>query len=125
MRDRRRFLLTSLASARRGLLAGEAQQPRKLYRIGTLEPTSAATNAADLNAVRQALRDGRDLTQLPLRERRPRLEDLVAGSERVFPVRRLAANGLEAWEQVLAAGYQSLRRQKDAVVAQCERAGVD
>jgi ATP-dependent DNA ligase len=24
----------------------------------------------------------------------------------MFPVRRLAGNGLEAWEQVLAAGYE-------------------
>jgi ATP-dependent DNA ligase len=53
-------------------------------------------------------RNGCDLTQLPLRSRRPRLQELVAGSERVFPVRRLAANGLEAWKQVLAAGYEGL-----------------
>jgi bifunctional non-homologous end joining protein LigD len=51
-------------------------------------------------------RAGRDQTQRPLHERRRRLEKLVAGSERVFPVRRLAANGLEAWEQVRAAGYE-------------------
>jgi len=48
---------------------------------------------------------GRDLTQLPLREPRLRLEELVADSERLFPVRRLAANGLEAWEQVLKADF--------------------
>jgi ATP-dependent DNA ligase len=34
--------------------------------------------------------DDRDLTQDALRERRLRLEDVVAGSDRVFPVRRLA-----------------------------------
>jgi ATP-dependent DNA ligase len=34
--------------------------------------------------------DRRDLTRRPLRDRRGRLEDVVAGSELVFPVRRLA-----------------------------------
>jgi bifunctional non-homologous end joining protein LigD len=57
---------------------------------------------------------GRDLTQRPLRKRRLRLEELVAGSERLFPVRRLAANGLEAWEQVLAAGYEGLVAKDEA-----------
>ena len=52
--------------------------------------------------------DSRDLTARPLRERRARLEDVVAGSELVFPVRRLAVNGLEAWEQVSARGYEGL-----------------
>ena len=46
-------------------------------------------------------RDGRDLTVRPLRDRRARLEDVVAGSELVFPVRRLPSNGLEAWAQVI------------------------
>ena len=45
--------------------------------------------------------DRRDLTSRPLRGRRARLEDVVAGSELVFPVRRLAADGLEAWKQVV------------------------
>jgi hypothetical protein len=35
--------------------------------------------------------DGCGVTGRPLRERRARLEDVVAGSELVFPVRRLAA----------------------------------
>jgi ATP-dependent DNA ligase len=52
--------------------------------------------------------NGRDLTQLPLRERRVQLVDVLAGSERVFPVRRLAENGLKAWEQVLERGYEGL-----------------
>jgi hypothetical protein len=30
----------------------------------------------------------------------------VAGSELVFAVRRLASNGLEAWKQVIARGYE-------------------
>ena len=37
--------------------------------------------------------DGRELTGRPLREQRARLEEVVAGSEFVFPVRRLARNG--------------------------------
>ena len=35
--------------------------------------------------------NGRDLCARPLRDRRVHLEDVVAGSELVFPVRRLAA----------------------------------
>jgi hypothetical protein len=42
-------------------------------------------------------RDGRDFTARPLRDRRARLEDVVAGSELVFPVRRLAPDSLDAW----------------------------
>jgi hypothetical protein len=34
------------------------------------------------------------------------LEDVVAGSELVFPVRRLAADGLAAWAQVVERGYE-------------------
>jgi ATP-dependent DNA ligase len=37
---------------------------------------------------------------------RARLEDVVAGSELVFPVRRLAADGLVAWQQVFNRGYE-------------------
>lgn len=50
--------------------------------------------------------DGADVAARPLRERRVLLEDLVAGGERVFAVRRLASNGLEAWGQVLERGYE-------------------
>jgi ATP-dependent DNA ligase len=35
--------------------------------------------------------DRRDLTARPLRERRARLEDVVANNDLAFPVRRLAA----------------------------------
>jgi bifunctional non-homologous end joining protein LigD len=59
-------------------------------------------------------RNGRDLSRRPLRERRKRLEDLVAGGERIFPVRRLAPNGLEAWKQVLAAGYEGMLGKDEA-----------
>ena len=49
---------------------------------------------------------GRDLSQRPLRERRPRLEDLLDGVDLVHAVRRLAPNGLKAWEQVQERGYE-------------------
>jgi hypothetical protein len=46
--------------------------------------------------------------ELPRRQLRARLEDVVAGSELVFPVRRLASDGLDAWEQVMQRGYEGL-----------------
>ncbi len=51
-------------------------------------------------------RSGRDQTKRPLRERRARLEELVASAERIFPVRRLTPNGLVAWGEVLKAGFE-------------------
>jgi bifunctional non-homologous end joining protein LigD len=51
-------------------------------------------------------RDGTDLSSRPLRERRAQLEEVVAGGDLVLPVRRLAANGLKAWAQVLERGYE-------------------
>ena len=51
-------------------------------------------------------RDGRDLSARPLRDRRARLEDVVAGSALIFPVRRLAPDGLEAWAQVVEREYE-------------------
>jgi ATP-dependent DNA ligase len=50
--------------------------------------------------------DRRDVTGRPLRARRARLEDIVAGSELIFPVRRLVSAGLEAWKQVVERGYE-------------------
>ncbi len=47
-------LLLALVSAP---LAVEAQQAAKVYRIGVLETTSVALNAANLEALRQGLRD--------------------------------------------------------------------
>jgi ATP-dependent DNA ligase len=41
-----------------------------------------------------------------LRDRRVRLEDVVARSDLVFRVRRLAAGGLEACRQVIECGYE-------------------
>jgi bifunctional non-homologous end joining protein LigD len=51
-------------------------------------------------------RDGRALTARPLGDRRARLEDVVHGSELVFPVRRLAPDGLAAWKEVVERGYE-------------------
>jgi bifunctional non-homologous end joining protein LigD len=50
-------------------------------------------------------RDGRDLSARPLAHRSIRLESVVAGSALVFPVRRLAPDGLAAWQQVVERGY--------------------
>ena len=36
------------------------------------------------------------------RHRRARLEELVTGQQRIFPVRRLAPNDLDAWAEVEA-----------------------
>lgn len=46
------------------------------------------------------------MTARPLRDRRARLEDVLAGGELIFPVRRLAADGFEAWQEVLARGFE-------------------
>jgi ATP-dependent DNA ligase len=58
----------------------------------------------------------RDPTGRALRDRRVRLEDVVAGSELVFPVRRLAADGLEAWHHVVERGYEGLVAKDEASV---------
>ncbi len=51
---------------------------------------------------------GRDLRELPLRERRDWLDDVLHGQHFMFPARRLAPNGIEAWAEVLARGYEGL-----------------
>jgi len=53
-------------------------------------------------------RDGRDLRRVPLATRRAALEAVVDGSERLFPSRRLAANGLVAYRQARKRGYEGL-----------------
>jgi bifunctional non-homologous end joining protein LigD len=58
--------------------------------------------------------DGRELTGRPLRDRRARLENVVAGSDFVFPVRRLAKNGFEAWSEVIAHDYEGLVAKEEA-----------
>jgi ATP-dependent DNA ligase len=58
--------------------------------------------------------DRRDLTGRPLRDRRARLEDAVAGSELMFPMRRLVSDGVEAWRQVVERGYKGLVAKDEA-----------
>lgn len=60
-------------------------------------------------------RDGRDLTGRPLHDRPARLPDVVAGSELVFPVRRLAADGLEAWGRMIAPHVDQAARPPSSV----------
>jgi ATP dependent DNA ligase domain len=60
--------------------------------------------------------DRRDLTGRPLPDRRARLEDVVAGRDLVFPVRRLATDGLEAWKQVVERGYEGYVAKDEASV---------
>jgi bifunctional non-homologous end joining protein LigD len=50
---------------------------------------------------------GRDLRALALAQR-DCLEDVLHSQYLVFPARRLAANGFEAWDEVLARGYEGL-----------------
>ena len=58
--------------------------------------------------------DRREFTGRPLRERRARLENVVAGSDLVLPVRRLARNGFEAWAEVIAHDYEGLVAKEEA-----------
>ena len=52
--------------------------------------------------------DGRDLREEPLRVRREVLERLVEGSDRIFPARRLAGDGIEAHREAHARGLEGL-----------------
>jgi len=52
--------------------------------------------------------DGEDQRKRPLRERRQGLEHLLKGERLILPVRRLSPTGLEAWKDVLRAGYEGL-----------------
>ena len=57
---------------------------------------------------------GRDLRSRPLYVRRNVLEDLLDGQDLVLPVRRLADDGLKAWQEVLEHGYEGLVAQDPA-----------
>ena len=71
------------------------------------EPNRAAVASPPVYMAFDLLyRDGRDLTARPLAYRRVGLERVLAGSELVFPVRRLAPDGLAAWQQVIERGYE-------------------
>jgi hypothetical protein len=90
------------------------QQLRVPVRLAARTRSGRRRVAAALHGVRPADHDCRDLTARPLRDRRARLEDLVAGSELVFPVRRLAPDGLAAWQQVVESGYEGLVAKDEA-----------
>jgi bifunctional non-homologous end joining protein LigD len=51
---------------------------------------------------------GDNLRPRPLRERRQALEQLAADRQLVMPTRRLPANGLEAWGEVLRGNYKGM-----------------
>jgi bifunctional non-homologous end joining protein LigD len=73
------------------------------------EPDADAVATPPLLMVFDLLhQDGRELTRRPLHDRRARLERIVAGSELVLPVRRLAGNGFEAWAEVIARDFEGL-----------------
>jgi putative ABC transport system substrate-binding protein len=55
--ERRKFLATLLGGAVAYPLASRAQQPGRVWRIGVLETTSMALNAANFEAFRQSLRE--------------------------------------------------------------------
>jgi len=50
----------------------------------------------------------KDLRRQPFLARRNVLEDVLDGQDVVLPVRRLADNGLDAWAEVLAHGWEGL-----------------
>src|SRR5260370_34679216 len=51
---------------------------------------------------------GRDPRSQPLYVRRNVIEDVLDEQDMVLPVRRLADDGLKAWQQVLERGYEGL-----------------
>jgi bifunctional non-homologous end joining protein LigD len=59
---------------------------------------------------------GKDLRERPLRVRRNVLEALLEGQNLVLPARRLAENGLDAWDEVLERGYEGLVGKDDAAL---------
>jgi bifunctional non-homologous end joining protein LigD len=51
---------------------------------------------------------GKDLRDRPLYVRRNVIEDTLDGQDLVLPVRRLADDGLKAWQQAIERGYEGL-----------------
>jgi len=52
--------------------------------------------------------DGRDLRREPLKMRRRLLERLVRSHGMIFATRRLSRNGLKAWEEAVARGFEGI-----------------
>ena len=94
------------------------------------DPDATATPPV-LMAFDLLYQDGREFTGRPLRERRARLENVVAGGDLVLPVRRLAKNGFEAWAEVIARDFEGLVAKSlyeagaDALLAEGEAEGLD
>ena len=53
-------------------------------------------------------RDGVDLRARPLPERRAAMEEAIGETERLFPSRRLASNGLKAYEAARKKGWEGI-----------------
>jgi len=59
--------------------------------------------------------EGHDLRELPLRERRAEFERVLENNHvLLFPARRLVADGLQAWAQVVERGYEGLLGKDEA-----------
>jgi bifunctional non-homologous end joining protein LigD len=98
--------------ARRLVLDGElcvfdSQLVSQFHLIGDERPEEPTTPpvliAFDLLHI-----GGRDFRGRPLRDRRPVLEDAIAGSRFVLPSLRLESDGFAAWEQVKRGGWEGL-----------------
>jgi bifunctional non-homologous end joining protein LigD len=108
----------SKLSARSLVLDGEVaiydQELRSRFEWLREPDADAAATPPVLVAFDLLHQDGRELTGRPLRDRRARLEEVVAGSEFVLPVRRLARNGFEAWSEVIARDFEGLVAKDEA-----------
>jgi bifunctional non-homologous end joining protein LigD len=111
-------LAISKLSARTAVLDGEVaifdEQLRSRFDwLRDPDPEAVATPPLFM-AFDVLYRNGRDMSARPLRDRRAALEDVVAGSDLVFPVRRLARNGFEAWSEVIARDFEGLVAKDEA-----------
>ena len=77
-------------------------------RVAAGVPQDRDRDAADLHGLDCLWADGRDLREQALRDRRERLEKMLAGQNVLLLARRLADNGLKAWAQVVERGYEVL-----------------
>src|SRR5438477_6160586 len=104
--------------ARRLVIDGEvcvfdAQLVSQFHLLGEGSPDELATPpvfiAFDVLQV-----GARDLRARPLRDRRPALEDAIAGSRFVLPALRLERDGFDAWDQVKRGGWEGLVAKDEA-----------
>ena len=111
-------LAISKLSARTAVLDGEVaifdQQLRSRFDWSRDPDPEAVASPPVFMVFDMLYRNGRDVSARPLRDRRASLEDVVAGSDLVFPVRRLAPDGLDAWAQVIERGYEGLVAKDEA-----------